>query len=82
MQTGLLCIQNSVALLEIMRAAIATFDQQIAEIYRNSSRPRHHGVVSGGRTGAGAASDCGRGKRCAIASTAPPAWPALRASLP
>lgn len=35
MQTGLLCIQNSIALLEIMRAGIATFDQQIAEIYRN-----------------------------------------------
>ncbi|MDE3164642.1 MAG: IS110 family transposase [Acidobacteriota bacterium] len=34
MQTGLLCIQNSVALLEIMRAGIATFDKQIAEIYR------------------------------------------------
>lgn len=34
MQTGLLCIQNSVALLETMRAGIATFDKQIAEIYR------------------------------------------------
>lgn len=33
MQTGLLCIQNSVALLEIMRAGVATFDKQIAEIY-------------------------------------------------
>jgi transposase len=33
MQTALLCIQNSVALLEIMRAGIATFDKQIAEIY-------------------------------------------------
>jgi transposase len=33
-QTGLLCIQNSVALLETMRVGIATFDRQIAEIYR------------------------------------------------
>lgn len=35
MQTGLLCIQNSVALLEILRSGIAAFDQQIAETYRD-----------------------------------------------
>jgi hypothetical protein len=34
MQTGLLCIQNSVALLEILRAGIANFDRQIAEVYQ------------------------------------------------
>lgn len=34
MQTGLICIQNSVALLKIMRAGIATFDRQIAEVYQ------------------------------------------------
>lgn len=34
-QVGLLCIHNSVALLETMRAGIATFDKQIAEIYQN-----------------------------------------------
>ena len=35
LQTGLLCIQNSVALLKSMRLAITAFDQQIAETYRN-----------------------------------------------
>jgi transposase len=35
MQTGLLCIQNSVALLETLRSGIAAFDRQIAETYRD-----------------------------------------------
>jgi transposase len=34
LQTGMICIQNSVQLLEQMRAGIANFDQQIAETYR------------------------------------------------
>lgn len=34
-QTGLLCIQNSIAVLKIMRAGIATFQEQIDETYRN-----------------------------------------------
>jgi transposase len=34
LQTALLCIQNSVAMLEILRAGIATFGQQIADVYR------------------------------------------------
>jgi transposase len=34
MQTGLLCIRNSIALLQVMRSDIATFDRQIAEVYR------------------------------------------------
>jgi hypothetical protein len=35
LQTGLLCIRHSVAMLEILRASIETFDQQIAEVYQN-----------------------------------------------
>lgn len=34
LQIGILCIQNSVRLLEVMREAIANFDRQIAEAYR------------------------------------------------
>jgi transposase len=35
LQTGLICIQNSVAVLEIMRQGIASFDQQIAAVFRD-----------------------------------------------
>jgi transposase len=34
LKTSLICIQNSVRLLEIMRQGIATFERQIAETYR------------------------------------------------
>ena len=34
-QTGLLCIQHSVAMLKILRSSIETFDQQIHEVYQN-----------------------------------------------
>ena len=34
MQTGLICIRNSIALLEVLRAGIAAFDKQIAEVYQ------------------------------------------------
>jgi transposase len=35
LETGILCIQNAVRLLEQMREGIASFDQQIAETYRH-----------------------------------------------
>lgn len=35
LQTGLLCIENAVAVLEILRQGIANFDQQIAAAYRD-----------------------------------------------
>ena len=81
MQTGLLCIQNSIALLEIMRAGIATFDRQIAEIYRNHPDRAITESFPGAGAGAGAAFDCGGGNRARSLRHRLIAWPALRASL-